>query len=58
MTDVEQTGYMQRNEETTNMNREKFWGALVGALDNEKYAPAATGKIIAIVMTALDYANE
>ncbi len=40
------------------MDREKFWGALVGALDNEKYEPKATGKIVAIVMTALDYAEE
>ncbi len=40
------------------MDREKFWGALVGALDNEKYPPEAVGKIIAMVMTALDYAEE
>jgi len=40
------------------MDKEKFWGALVGSLDREKYESEATGKIVSMVMTALDYAEE
>ncbi len=40
------------------MDREKFWGALVGAMDREKYSPSVVGRIVTITMIALDYATE
>ena len=40
------------------MDREKFWGALVAALDEVKIDPEIAGSIVTMVMRALDYAEE
>ena len=40
------------------MDKEKFWGALVNALDAEKMDPTFVGRIVTLVLRALDYAEE
>lgn len=40
------------------MDREKFWGTLVAALDEAKMSPELMGKVVAAVATALHYAEE
>ena len=36
------------------MDKEKFWGALVTALDEEKLDPEIAGSIVTMVTRALD----
>lgn len=40
------------------MDKEKFWGTLVAALDDKKMDPELMGRIVTMVATALHYAEE